>query len=120
MSVLSCGLYQFYWYYRMYDELERLTGTTPTGNGYLLDLLLVVLTCSLYGVWVDYRISLHLLEALRARGLQPPENNPTLVVLLDVAAYLTGWVTNLISTAIHQELLNRLIEPQAPKLGPTS
>ncbi len=108
-SILTCGLYQVYWYYRMYEELEALTGSTPTGNTYLLDLLLVVITCTLYGVWVDYKLSMQLVEAMRERGLQPPQDNPTMVVLLDVAAYVTGWLTNLVSTAVHQDLLNRML-----------
>ena len=118
-GVLTCGLYQVYWYYRMYEELELVTGATPTGNGFWLDFALVVITCGLYGIWVDYRISMQLVEAMRMRGLHPPSDNPTLVVILDVAAYMTGWLTNLLSTAIQQDLLNKLVATSgAPGGGP--
>ena len=116
-GIVTCGLYQVYWYYRMYEELELLTGATPTGHGFLLDLALVVLTCGLYGVWVDYRISMQLVEAMQARGLAAPSDNPTVVVVMDLAAYVTGWLTNLLSTAVHQDLLNKLVTASGPPQG---
>ena len=57
LSVLTCGLYLFYWYHEIYRELEELSGETPTGNSYWIDLLLHFVTCSLFGIFVDYKIS---------------------------------------------------------------
>ena len=108
LGVVSCGLYFFYWYYKMYEELSELSGTTPTGNSYGLDLLLTIVTCTLYGIWVDYKISLQLSEIASARGVKTQDTSQV-VMLLDLAAFVTGFMTNYISSSVHQDQLNKLV-----------
>ncbi len=109
ISVLTCGFYLFYWYYKIYEELEGLAGETPTGNGYWVDCLLNIVTCSLYGIFVDYKISqqIHALY-LQHQAPNPPDTANT-AILLDIAAFFTGYFTNFITSAIHQDHLNKLV-----------
>lgn len=107
LGLITLGLYMIYWYYKVYDEMKRVTGSTPTGNDYVLDFILFLLTCALWGIYVDYRISRQLEELLAASG-QPAQDTGTLVVVLDVAAYLTAWLTNFVSSAIQQDIMNKL------------
>ncbi|MEQ9362838.1 MAG: hypothetical protein RIF32_01265, partial [Leptospirales bacterium] len=84
-----------------------LAGTTPTGNSFAIDLLLILATCSLWHVYMDYRISTLCNELQRKFGLADNDTT-TLTVVLDVAGYLTGYLTGLVSTAIHQDQINKL------------
>ena len=112
LCVFTCGLYLIYWYLRMYEELSLLGGRTPTGNGFVLDLLLTIVTFSLYGMWVDYKISEQLNELQRARGIPGPDT--TMMALgLDVAAWITGFFCNYITSAIQQDQLNKLAPIEA-------
>ncbi len=107
LGLVTFGIYMIYWYYKVYDEMKRATGATPTGNEYVIDLILFIVTCSLWGVYVDYRISRQLEDLQRTRGL-PVNETGTLVVILDVCAYLTVWLTNFISSAIQQDIMNKI------------
>ena len=111
-AVLTCGLYLIYWYAQMYDELQLLTGATPTGNEFFIDLLFVIISCGLYGVWVDYRISIQMRDYEASRGVAHPNDTATLAVVLDIASYLTAFATNIVSSAVHQDQMNKLVERQ--------
>ena len=129
LSVVTCGIYLFFWYHETYRELEELAGETPTGNSYWVDLLLNFVTCSLYGIFVDYKISQQIEALYRNHSVPNPPDTATAAILLDVAAFFTGYFTNFITSAIHQDHLNKLVrhldENQAlpgfgapPGLGP--
>ncbi|MEZ4255750.1 MAG: DUF4234 domain-containing protein [Polyangiales bacterium] len=110
LSFLTCGLYLIYWYSQVYSEIEEVTGQPVTSTGFFLDLLFVILTCTLYGVWVDYRIAVQLNDHMRKIGL-PGTNDPgTIIVILDLATLLTGGATNLITSAIQQKQLNQIVD----------
>lgn len=113
LSIVTLGLYLIYWYYKVYDELKRATGSTPTENDFVLDFILVLVTCSLWGVYVDYRISRQLEEIMAATN-QPVNETATLVVVLDVIAYPTAYITNLLSSAIQQDVMNKLARDAQP------
>jgi hypothetical protein len=122
LSLFTCGLYLFYWYYKVYEELELLAGKTPTGNSYFVDLLLVIVSCSLWGIWVDYQISMQLNELQKERGITSPDST-MLAVGLDVCAYLTGMMCNYITSAVQQDQLNKIAQAEviAPSgRGPSS
>lgn len=110
LALFTCGLYLIYWYRRMYEELEQLTGETPTGNDYWLDFVLYILSCSLFGIWVDYKISERLNVLQRQRGMTGATDSTTLSIVLDIAAYLTGMFTNYVTSAIQQDQLNKIVQ----------
>ncbi len=106
-SVLTLGIYLIYWYSCVYAEWQELTGSTPTGNQFALDLLFGIVTCGIWGIYVDYRISQELTAYRVARGLAPRDTTMA-VLILDVAAYVTISITFLISSALQQDLINDL------------
>lgn len=110
LSIITFLLYLPFWYHGMYDDLRRLDGKTPTGHGFWLDFFLVLLTFGIYGIWVDYRISQQIAEIEEGNGLGPVQDTSIITVILDVAGYATGFVTNVVTSAIHQDQLNRLAE----------
>ncbi len=112
LGLFTFGLYLIYWYSKMYGEFKELSGKTPTGNSYGFDLLLAIVTCGIWGIYVDYKISLLLDEVLTARNL-PPQNSAPLVLILDLFFYFTGGLTYLATSAIHQDIMNRIYENRA-------
>lgn len=108
LSIITCCLYLVYWYYVTYQTVKRLTGSTPTGNAFVFDLVLAVVTVALWGIYVDYKISQRINELNRRYGLDE-DDTTVIVVVLDVAVYVTGYLTGIISSAIHQHQLNRIV-----------
>ena len=111
MTLVTCGLYLFYWYYQIYDEMERVHGISPTGNAYFIDLLLVFVTCGLWGIYVDYEIS-NKLNDLQARYGMYPNDTTTTAILLDLAAFFVG-LTNIVTSMIQQDQFNKVREAMA-------
>jgi hypothetical protein len=110
LSVISLGLYLPFWYHGIYEDLKSLDGRTPTGHGFWLDFLFVLLTFAIYGIWVDYQISQQIAEFEERNGLGPAQDTSIIAVILDVASYATVFVTNFITSAIQQDQLNRVVE----------
>ena len=127
LSIITCGFYLLFWYARVYQELRFFTGRTPTDNDYGLDLLLVIITCGIWGIYVDYKISLAIYEYQKDHGLFASDTSMVAVVL-DVVGYLSGYFTGIVSSAIHQDLLNGMVDhalgknatnPPAPETKPS-
>lgn len=110
LSIVTFLFYLPFWYHGMYEDLRRLDEKTPTGHGFWLDFLFVLVTFGVYGIWVDYRISQQIAEIEERNGLGPVQDTSIITVILDVAGYATGFVTNVVTSAIHQDQLNRLAE----------
>ena len=109
-SIVTFGIYLPFWYHGVYQDLVTLNGRTPTGRGFWLDFLFVILTFAIYGIWVDYRISLEIADFEERHGLGPAQDTSMIAVILDVASYFTAFFTNFVTSAIQQDQLNRLVE----------
>jgi hypothetical protein len=110
LSIITLGIYLPFWYHGMYEDLQKLDGRTPTGHGFWLDFLFVLLTFAIYGIWVDYQISRQLTDFEDRSGLGPAQDTSVITIILDVASYFTAFVTNFVTSAIQQDQLNRLVE----------
>jgi hypothetical protein len=110
LSIVTLGFYLPFWYHGVYEDLQRLTGRTPTGHGFWLDFFFVFLTFAIYGIWVDYQISQQIAEFEEQNGLGPVQDTSIIAVILDAASYFTAFFTNFVTSAIQQDQLNRLAE----------
>jgi len=116
LSILTLGLYLPFWYHGIYEDLQALDGKTPTGRGYWLDFFFVIITLAIYGIWVDYQISLQIANFEERNGLGPVQDTSMIAVILDVAAYFTVFFTNFVTSAIQQDQLNRVVEKLAARV----
>ncbi|MFW2387329.1 MAG: DUF4234 domain-containing protein [Polyangiales bacterium] len=116
LSILSLGLYLPFWYHGIYQDLKALNGRTPTGNGFWLDFLFVILTFAIYGIWVDYQISQQIAEFEERNGLGPGQDTSIVAVILDVVAYATAFWTNFVTSAIQQDQINRIVDKLESRL----
>jgi hypothetical protein len=116
LSIVTLGFYLPFWYHGVYEDLKRLDGRTPTGHGFWLDFLFVILTFAIYGIWVDYQISQQIAEIEERNGFGPVQDTSIIAVILDAASYFTAFFTNFVTSAIHQDQLNRLGEKLEDRL----
>ncbi len=76
----------------------------------------MIITFAIYGIWVDYQISLQISEFEERNGLGPVQDTSMIAVILDVAAYFTVFFTNFVTSAIQQDQLNRVVEKLASRV----
>ena len=105
-SLITCGFYLIYWYFKTLGEMAD-AGHSSTGNAPILDFLIAVVTCGIYGIFVDYRISKAIVELQQDAAL-PINDTAVLVVLLDIFGL------SVITSAIHQNELNKLWSSGGP------
>jgi hypothetical protein len=110
LSIITFGIYLPFWYHGVYEDLQKLDGRTPTGHGFWLDFLFVLLTFAIYGIWVDYQISRQIADFEERNGLGPVQDTSIITIILDVASYFTAFVTNFVTSAIQQDQINRVVE----------
>ena len=110
LSIVTFGIYLPFWYHGIYEDLQTLDGRTPTGHGFWLDFLFVILTFAIYGIWVDYQISQQIAQFEERNGLGPVQDTSIIAIILDVASYFTAFFTNFVTSAIQQDQINRVVE----------
>jgi len=49
LSIVTCGIYAWYWIYKMSEELQRATGKSTISPG--VELLLCIVTCGIYPIY---------------------------------------------------------------------
>ena len=104
LTIASCGIYYFYWQYVTTTELKAATGRedlNPT-----MDLLLSVLCCGFYSIYVQYRNMQVVHEQFTARG-QNHEDKSTFVLLMHAVSFMNG-ITAFVALMIVQDELNKL------------
>ena len=116
LSIVTLGLYLPFWYHGIYEDLKALDGRTPTGHGFWLDFLFVILTFAIYGIWVDYQISQQIAEFEERNGLGPVQDTSIIAVILDAASYFTAFFTNFVTSAIQQDQIKRVVEKLESRL----
>ena len=99
-----------FWYHSVYELMEDLDDNTPTGNGFWLDAFLALLTCGIYAIWVDYQLSVQIQRIEEKNNISPAPDTRVSSLILDIAAYVTVFITFFITSAIHQQEINRIVD----------
>ena len=99
-TVLSCGLYGWYWLYCLAEDMNRLTGREGAMSGGFV-LLLTVVTCGIYG-WYWLYVSGEALDQYEiSRGGMGGGHLGILYLLLGIFGF------GIISYALMQSELNK-------------
>lgn len=119
LTLVTCGLYLVYWYYCFYRDLHSITGRSPTGLPFAVDLLIAVLTAGLWGIYVDYCISRDLQRIRQANGIDLPDST-TLVLALDLVSIFTAYLLFIVTSAIQQDEWNKMLQMKSSFDRPAS
>jgi hypothetical protein len=93
-SILSCGLYYFYWLYKASDESQSFLGEPDTAPG--VEVLLSLITCGIYILFWDYKFAKKMIRMQEAVGVRVVDNT-VLYLALDILGL--GIITPLIEQA---------------------
>jgi hypothetical protein len=104
LSVVTCGLYYLWWMYTTDQELKEALQDNDINPG--TDLLLTVVTCFMWSIYVEYRNAQKVHAALLSRDPYAKDHSDA-VIMLNVAGYVVG-MTWIVATYILQEEYNKL------------
>lgn len=109
LTFVTCGIYYFYWQYATTEELKHATGRDDLNP--VVDLLLTLLCCGFFAIYVQYRNAQVVHESFQRAG-RPHEDKSTFVLIMHALSFLNG-VTGLIAMMIVQDELNKLGDMQS-------
>lgn len=102
--LVSCGGYAFYWFYKTSDELRQALSDETIKPG--MDLLLLLVTCGLWGIYIQYRNAQKVHAYLVQANPQRKDQSQT-ILIMNLAQFVVG-VTGLIGVYMCQEEYNLL------------
>ncbi|HHT98075.1 MAG TPA: DUF4234 domain-containing protein [Clostridiales bacterium] len=88
-SILTCGIYSMYWFVKITDEANALSGKVETTGG--MALLLSIVTCGIYRYFWSYKMGKTIYTAQERLGVNPMDNSILYLILsifgLDIVSY---------------------------------
>lgn len=100
LSIVTCGIYQIYWFICLTNDINTLSRDTNGTSGGIAFLLTLV-TCGIYGIYWAYKQGDKIDFCKRERGI--PSNNTGLIYLL-----LSVFGLSIVAIALMQDEANKL------------
>ncbi|MCQ2751792.1 MAG: DUF4234 domain-containing protein [Coriobacteriales bacterium] len=106
-SIITCGIYELYWIYKLAQETNIITNhTQDTGPGMVL--LLGIVTCGIYLIYWAYKTGEKFNTYSKQIQVSSNDNYGILYLILMIGSYLTGGICMLICFGLMQDYLNKL------------
>ncbi|MDQ2686986.1 MAG: DUF4234 domain-containing protein [Armatimonadota bacterium] len=113
LILLTCGLYYFYFIYKVSQETQDFLGEPDVSPG--VDVLLSLVTCGLWNIYWDYKMGKRMAQMCTRVGL-PVTDNALLYLVLDLLGFGGFASLGLVNPILQQDTLNRIW--QAAMTGP--
>lgn len=101
LSIITCGIYGIYWFIKLNDEINYLSGNQNDISGGIAFLLSVV-TCNIYGLFWMYKMGEKLDTICSGKGI-PIQSRGILYLILSLFGF------SIISYALMQDSINTII-----------
>jgi len=106
LTLVTCGFYYFYWQYVTTDELRLATGRDDINP--MTDLIITLLCCGVWAIYVQYRNAQIVHETLTARGVHHDDKS-TIILIMHALSALNG-ATGLVAIVMLQDEFNKLAD----------
>ena len=116
LTMVTCGLYLFYWQYVTTQELKTVSGREDLNP--MLDLILSVVCCGLWSIYVQYR-NAQVVHEVFGRHNTPHEDRSSFVLIMHALAFVNG-ITSLLALMILQDEYNKLADLSGGGGGPAT
>ena len=101
LSIVTCGIYSIYWFVKLTDEVNFVTGNAHSTSGGVAFLLTLV-TCGIYGFYWAYDMGNKLDNCYMARGMASGSRSVIYLVL-------NIFGLSIVTYALIQDSVNKLI-----------
>lgn len=101
LSLVTCGIYGFYWFITLTEEINS-TANRPGETSGGICFLLTLVTCGIYGIYWGYKMG-EKVDAIRAERGVATGNLPILYLVLNLFGLL------IVTEALIQSELNQVL-----------
>jgi len=99
LSLVTCGIYVFYWIYCLNEDINSLAGEeNATGGGMVI--LFTIITCGIYGLYWYYKMG----ERVDSIKNQPGASTPILFLILSIFCH------SIVNLCLMQDCINKACE----------
>ena len=102
LSIVTCGIYQIYWFIVMTDDVKTASGDNQLASGGMA-FLFTLLTCGIYQVYWGYKMG-ELMGKAQASKKLPVKDNSVLYLILNLFGF------SIITMALVQNDLNAVAD----------
>ena len=106
LSIITCGIYGFYWRIMLNDETNYVSGHQLDGTSGGVEFLLTLVTCGSYGYYWCYKQGEKLNEAKMQRGIMVDSSASVLYLILSIDGLI------IVSSSIMHRELTKMLPPQ--------
>lgn len=107
LSLLTFGIYELYWIYKLHEEANTLSNRFHELRPGIV-VLLCIITLGVYEVYWAYTQGEKFKEEARRRGSSEADDCPVLFLIMEAANYFVG-VTSLVNKALMQNRINQIL-----------
>lgn len=100
-AIITCGLYNCYWFISLTDDLNTLAGEDDTSG--VEAFVFTIITCGIYGIYWAFRMGEKIDAAKQRRGISSSNSGVLYLILYMVSC-------GVISNAVIQYEINRMLE----------
>ncbi|MBQ7500165.1 MAG: DUF4234 domain-containing protein [Clostridia bacterium] len=104
LSIVTCGIYSYYWLYCLTEDLNAIKGDPNATSGGMVVLLSIV-TCGIY-LWYWLYKQGSAIDELKARRGAPTDNTALLYIILAIVGL------SIVDYALIQDEINTMINQQ--------
>lgn len=112
LSMVTCGVYWFYWMYKITEELRDATGDETLKPG--TDLLLGLVTCGMWGLYTEYRHVQKVHQAILPMDPGHKDQGQT-VMILNIVTVAGAWLGGM--TGICAIIAQYMVQDEHNKLA---
>ncbi|MBE6161109.1 MAG: DUF4234 domain-containing protein [Firmicutes bacterium] len=102
LSIVTCGIYNIYWFVVMTDDVKNVANDNNIASGGLA-FVYTLLTCGIYGFYWAYKMGELMKTAQTSRGMQGNDNAVVYLILQIVGLQI-------VSQALIQSDLNKIAD----------
>lgn len=107
-TIITIGIYGYYWVYKLHDEANALSGRREEMHPGLV-VLLCIITFGIFKIYWVYTQGEKFRDEANARGSNEADDCPVLFLVLEIAKYFVSGVTSIINLALMQDRVNRIL-----------
>ena len=107
-SIITCGIYGWYWIYKMNEEINTISNHPEDTSGGLV-ILLSIITCGIYGIYWSYKMGEKLSEYYKASGNSGDRDLGILFLILMLANYFSCAVCGVVCYGLMQDNINKIV-----------
>lgn len=107
-TIITCGIYGWYWIYKMNEEINEISGHPEDTSGGLV-ILFSIITCGIYNIYWCYKMGQKLSEYYESSSVHGDKDLGILFLILMLASFFSCSVCGFVCYGIMQDNINKIV-----------